>query len=554
VTTRTRTRASSRPKPSPLVGAAYSDAQIDALFSQIVAAYMRPWLFSYIDLFCGAGGSSIGLTLAGGRLLKAINHSPRSIETHQTNFPTADHECTNLNTYDMRSLPRDADVLWASPICTEVSPAGGRRRRRDPHQPMLPIDGVDDPEVFTRTRATAHDVIRAAEVHRFPIVLVENVVEFATDWELFGWWLDGMRTLGYHEQIVSVSSAHVGGETDTQVAQWRDRLYIVFNRRDVSAPDVMLRPWAPCPDCGEDVQAVQWWKKQWRCADGKLRDVGKYRDQYLYRCPHRRCGHQVVEPYVRPAADIINWSHLGSRIGDRKRPLAAATRRRILRGLAEFGAPTVVNSAHDDDRAYPADRAPLPTRTARIGDGLACPPLLVPSGGSWNEEAVGVDVPMRTRTTREWEGLFTPPGAFIDVQRRNGRPHPVTAPLTTIAAGGNHHGLVVPYYRTGVATPTSDPLHTVTVKDRFGLLAGDGKVAADVDIDDCHYRMVQWYEQARAQGFPGEYEITGTVEEKTAQAGNAVSTNVAQWIGGRVAAVLHGNAALGSQPAVGTPG
>jgi DNA (cytosine-5)-methyltransferase 1 len=492
-------------RPS-VVGSAYTAAPVDVRFSELVAGWCaQPRSFTYIDLFCGAGGSSIGLTLAGGQLLLAANHSRRAVETHSTNFPGAEHLCEDLNRYDMRCLPRGADVLWASPICTEISPAGGRRRAAGLLQPTLPLDGVGDREVFTRTRATAHDVIRAVEVHRFPIVLVENVVEFATDWELFGWWLDGMRTLGYRHQLVSVSSAHVGGGTGNQVAQWRDRLYIVFNRGDVPVPDVELRPPALCVECGEGVSARHWWKKQRLCADGRFRNVGKYREQYLYRCPNRRCRHAVVEPYVRPAREILNWSHLGSRIGERRKPLVAATRRRILRGLCEFGVPTLVNSAHDDDRAYPADRSPLPTRTVKIGDGLACPPA----------------------------------GAFIDVQRRNGRPHPVTEPLTTIAAGGNHHGLVVPYYRTGVATSTGVPLHTVTVKDRFGLVTTDETIDV-IDIDDCYYRMVQWYEQARAQGFPLAYEITGTVEEKTAQAGNAVSTNVARWIGESVAAALHG--------------
>jgi len=31
-----------------------------------------------------------------------------------------------VSTYDMRRLPQ-TDVLWVSPICTEVSPAVGRR-------------------------------------------------------------------------------------------------------------------------------------------------------------------------------------------------------------------------------------------------------------------------------------------------------------------------------------------------------------------------------------------------------------------------------------------
>src|SRR5207248_2809483 len=84
---------------------------------------------TFTDLFCGAGGSSTGLVAAGLELRLAANHSPVAIETHAANHPDADHLCADIDHYDMRRLPR-TDVLWASPICTELSPAGGRRRKK----------------------------------------------------------------------------------------------------------------------------------------------------------------------------------------------------------------------------------------------------------------------------------------------------------------------------------------------------------------------------------------------------------------------------------------
>lgn len=39
------------------------------------------------DLFCGAGGSSIGAEKAGARLRMAANHWRMAIDTHNTNFP-----------------------------------------------------------------------------------------------------------------------------------------------------------------------------------------------------------------------------------------------------------------------------------------------------------------------------------------------------------------------------------------------------------------------------------------------------------------------------------
>jgi DNA (cytosine-5)-methyltransferase 1 len=45
-------------------------------------------------------------------------------------------------------------------------------------------------------------------------------------------------------------------------------------------------------------------------------------------------------------------------------------------------------------------------------------------------------------------------------------------------------------------------------------------------------------EQRYAQRFPEEYIVHGNKGEQTMQAGNAVSVNVAQWLGARVQAVL----------------
>jgi hypothetical protein len=173
----------------------------------------------FTDIFCGAGGSSIGLAEAGLELKLAANHWDRAIETHSANFRDADHLCADVSNYDMRRLPRTR-VLWASPICTENSPAGGRKRRPKGQLDIFEESGHVPGAGMERTRATFHDVIRAAEVHRYDAVIVENVTE-AADWELWDWWLGGMVLLGYNYQLVSVSSAHVGGEDGARWQQHR---------------------------------------------------------------------------------------------------------------------------------------------------------------------------------------------------------------------------------------------------------------------------------------------------------------------------------------------
>src|SRR5215207_6624560 len=120
---------------------------------------------TFTDIFCGAGGSSIGLAAAGLELRLAANHWQRAIETHAANFTYAEHVCADVNNYDMRRLPT-TDVLWALPICTENSPAGGRAAGRRPRGQLDLFEqgGHIEQAGFERTRATFHDVIRAAEV------------------------------------------------------------------------------------------------------------------------------------------------------------------------------------------------------------------------------------------------------------------------------------------------------------------------------------------------------------------------------------------------------
>lgn len=494
---------------------------------------------TFTDIFCGAGGSSTGLVAAGMELKLAANHWATAIETHAANHPDADHLCADVNNYDMRRLPH-TDILWASPICTELSPAGGRKRRTAGHgQQAIEEFGHVPSGAFERTRATFWDVIRATEVHRYSAVLVENVME-AADWELFDVWLAGMRTLGYRHQFVSLSSAHAGGPTNAPAPQWRDRIYIVLTREGIPLPDVEPRPAAWCPVCEETVRAVQSWKRPGR-------HLGKYGQQYVYRCPNgARCRHAVVEPFVRPAADIIDWTNLGTRIGDRPacgmRPLAANTVKRIRAGLALLGEQRMVltvNHGGHDGRPFPADAAPLPARTAKIGDAV-----LVPNGAfyvkNYGGHARPVDLvrsiaePFGTITARDSHALAVPSQAddsFIVTLRRHSAARPVSQPVDTVTGQGRHHWLVVPY-RNAATKTTAEPLHTLGTVDSAALL---GPAPA---LEDCHYRMIQPREQLLAQRFPADYIVHGNRGEQTMQAGNAVSVNAAQWLGERIKGAL----------------
>ncbi|MGV7694074.1 hypothetical protein PJL16_29140, partial [Mycobacterium kansasii] len=75
------------------------------------------------------------------------------------------------------------------------------------------------------------------------------------------------------------------------------------------------------------------------------------------------------------------------------------------------------------------------------------PPMIVPAGGSWNETATTTGEPLRTRMTRDTEGLCTP-APWITVLRNHADVTPLSDPLATVATGGGtgggHQALTVP--------------------------------------------------------------------------------------------------------------
>ncbi|APU20896.1 DNA cytosine methyltransferase [Actinoalloteichus sp. GBA129-24] len=313
-------------------------------------------MITVTDLFCGAGGSGLGASVVPGVELRiAANHWPLAIETHAANFPGVEHDV------EVRRYPR-TNILWASPECTAHSQARGVPRAHQ--EPDLFGETLSD-EASQRSRATMWDVPRFAEYHRYDAIIVENVVDAAL-WPLYPAWLHAMRLLGYRHHEVYLNSMHAPSVAAPRAPQSRDRLYVVLWREGNPAPDLEIRPEAWCAPCDRRVRAVQAWKKTERW--------GRYRAQYVYRCPRVECRNGIVEPHVSPASDAIDWSVQGQVIGERNRPLRPATLARIRAGLE---------------------------RHAGV-------PTLVPAGGTWNSSASPVTAPFRTRTTRETEGLLVP--------------------------------------------------------------------------------------------------------------------------------------------------
>lgn len=115
------------------------------------------------DLFCGAGGTTEGLTLACRDLgvgldVMGINHWRTACDTYELNHPNATVYCESLDGANPREKVRGRQhLLMASPECTQHSPARGNKPFND------------------ESRASGWHVARWAEALRPDRILIENV-------------------------------------------------------------------------------------------------------------------------------------------------------------------------------------------------------------------------------------------------------------------------------------------------------------------------------------------------------------------------------------------
>lgn len=144
------------------------------------------------------------------------------------------------------------------------------------------------------------------------------------------------------------------------------------------------------------------------------------------------------------------------------------------------------------------------------------------------------DEPVSTITATGSQQAVVSAG-LVNLRGADRRGADVAAPVGTVTAGGTHvaevRAFLTKYFGTDQDPRLEEPLHTVTTRDRFGLVTVEGEV---YEIADIGMRMLSPRELFRAQGFPDRYEIDHGVFEdgdrrpltKTAQVrmcGNSVS-------------------------------
>ena len=485
--------------------------QLDMNFGELV-----------IDNFAGGGGASTGIEAAIGRLVDiAINHDPGAVAMHEVNHPGTRHYCESVWDIDPVKVcaGRPVGLAWFSPDCKHFSKAKGRK----------PVE--------KKIRGLAWVVLRWAATVKPRIIMLENVEEFVTWGPLvtnsegecypcpknkgrtFRSFTNALRRQGYEVEYKELRACDYGAPTI------RRRLFLI----------------ARC-----DGQQIVWPEPTHAEPNNEAVKKG------------------LLKPW-RTAAECIDWSIAAPSIFERKRPLADATLRRIAKGIMRY----VVNNPKPFIVTYYGSKGPdfrgqsinepLKTQTTENRHAIVSAFLAKHYGGVTGQT---VDKPSGTVTTVDHHSLVTasmvrqfgesigsaaddPVGTItaggmgktglvtshlIKLRGTCKDGQPVTKPAPTITASGTHVGEVraflLKYYGSDQDPQIKEPLHTVTTKDRFGLVTVHGEEYQIVDIG---MRMLTPRELFRAQGFPENYIIDRdshgkpiTKTEQVARCGNSV--------------------------------
>lgn len=440
-----------------------------------------------VDNFAGGGGASTGMELGLNRHVDiAINHDKDAIDMHRLNHPETKHYCESVWDVDpvAACAGRDVGLAWFSPDCKHFSKAKGS-------QP-----------VNKNIRGLAWVAVRWAALVNVRVMMLENVEEFLT-WgpigddgkpckqrkgETFKAFVDALTTglSKNHPAIEDVKSA-LGDSFDLATieqglgyqVEWK-----ILKACDYGTPTIRKRLFLIARN---DNEQITW--------------------------PEPTHG-EGLAPY-QTAADIIDWSIPVRSIFNRKRPLAENTLKRIAKGLEKYV---------------------IQANQPFIVPGECNTPFITEHANASSQRNMPIDEPLRTICAQVKGGHFALVSSHMVKMRGTNIGHGTNEPVHTISAGGFHIGEVraflVKYYGNGGAVSCKNPLDTITVRDRFGLVTIKGE---NYQIIDIGMRMLEPHELFAAMGFPESYQISYDSNGKklskakqVARCGNAVCPPLAQ--------------------------
>lgn len=366
----------------------------------------------YIDLFCGAGGTSTGVENARvnesqcAKVIACVNHDANAIASHAANHPEALHFTEDIRTLELSGLVAHVEkmkmqypdayvVLWASLECTNFSKAkGGQPRDAD-------------------SRTLAEHLFRYIEAINPDYIQIENVEEFMSWGDMdekghpvskdkgrcYEKWKRNVKKYGYDFDWKILNAANYGAYTT------RKRFFGIFAKRGL--PIVF-------PDATH-------------CKDGKTDMMGR------------------LEKWD-PVKDVLDFTDEGKSIFARKKPLAEKTLERIYAGLIKFvagGKDAFIVKYNSMSRTgkyqSPSIDEPCPTVATQGRLALAKVSFLSKQySGHPGSKNISVEEPAGTITCKDHH-------AFVSAYYGNGNNHSVDSPAPTVTTK-DRLALVTPFF------------------------------------------------------------------------------------------------------------
>lgn len=517
----------------------------------------------YIDLFCGAGGTSSGVNSArlDGRqcaqVVACVNHDKNAIASHAANHPEALHFTEDIRTLELsplvshlqecrRTYPDALVVLWASLECTNFSKAkGGMPRDAD-------------------SRTLAEHLFRYIEAINPDYIQIENVEEFMSWGDVdengkplsmdkgksYTRWVRNIKKYGYNFEHRILNAADYGAYTS------RKRFFGIFAKKGlpITFPEATHSK--------EGTTSLFGTLEKWK-----------------------------------PVRECLDFEDEGDSIFGRKKPLVEATLERIYAGLIKFVAGgkdafiVKYNSVNKKTGKHvpPSIDEPCPTVATQNRLALAKVSFLSKQfSGDPMSKNVSVDAPAGTITCKDHHAIISAE-RFIVNYRFNNTGHSIEDPSPTICTVGQigvaSCQFIDMQYGNGTPISTEEPANTVTTTPKFNLVtvkrhyllnpqyssAGGsvdkpcftliarmdkmppylvatetGEAAIEVyptdspmtvkikefmalyGIVDIKMRMLKIPELKKIMGFPEDYVLVGTQAEQKKYIGNAVEVTIAR--------------------------
>lgn len=480
----------------------------------------------YIDLFCGAGGTSTGVERArlnGNKcasVIACVNHDKNAIASHAANHPNALHFTEDIRTLELYPLvahtqrcrtanPDALVVLWASLECTNFSKAkGGQPRDAD-------------------SRTLAEHLFRYIDELHPDYIYIENVEEFMCwgdldengkpvsrdEGRLYLRWVNNVCKRGYNFDHRLLNAANYGARTT------RTRFFGIFAKYGLP----IVFPEAT------------------HCKGGRKADIFN----------------EELKPW-NPVRDVLELDNEGESIFNRKKPLVERTLERIYAGLIKFVAGgkdaflIKYNSVNMKTGKYipPSIDAPCPTVACQNRLGIAHVSFLSKQfSGHPDSKNVSIDEPAGTITTIDHHALVN--SQFIDAYYGKGHEHSVDMQAPVIRTVGHLKLVSIRFidmqYGNGTPASIDEPAMTVSTNPKLNLVTtkqGDMAIVvyesdspavvkikefmALYGIVDIKMRMLNVGELKRIMGFGSDYTLIGTQSEQKKYIGNAVEVNMSR--------------------------